>query len=67
MKAVFHEGDLLQLKKKHPCGCDLFRVLRTGSDVRICCTLCHRDLTTERVKLELHIKKVIPKTEESEE
>ena len=54
----FNTGNILQLKKPHPCGSCLFRVLRTGSDVRIVCTGCGRDLTLDRIKLEKMIKKV---------
>lgn len=52
-------GDTLRLKKKHPCSSDTFRVARVGSDIRIICTLCGRDLTFERQKLEKMIKAVI--------
>lgn len=51
-------GDTLTLKKPHPCGTDKFRVMRVGSDVRIVCTGCGRDLTLPREKLERAIKKV---------
>ncbi len=57
----FSEGDILELKKEHPCGCRQFRVIRTGSDVRIVCVNCKRDMTLERIKLEKSIKKVILK------
>ena len=53
-------GDTEQMRKKHPCGSELFTVLRVGSDVRIRCLGCQRDLTLERVKLEKTIRKVIP-------
>ena len=52
-------GDLLELKKAHPCGCKLFKALRVGSDVRIVCQSCGRDMTLDRIKLEKAIKKVI--------
>lgn len=52
-------GDTVQMRKKHPCGSELFTVLRVGSDVRIRCLGCQRDLTLERVKLEKAIQKVI--------
>ena len=52
-------GDLIELKKPHPCGEHVFKVLRVGSDVRIVCTGCGRDMTLDRVKLEKSIKKVI--------
>jgi hypothetical protein len=54
----FEIGDTLTLKKKHPCGSDTFTVLRTGSDVKIVCGGCGRDMTFERIKLEKMIKKV---------
>ncbi len=56
-------GDKLEMKKPHPCGCKVFDVLRIGSDVRIQCTGCGRDLTLDRIKLEKSIKKIIPSEE----
>ena len=59
MKIVrFNVGDILVMKKKHPCGADTFKVMRIGSDVRIVCTGCARDLTLDRVSLEKSIKQV---------
>ena len=51
-------GDVLTLKKPHPCGNNTFKVLRTGSDVRIVCQNCGRDLTLDRIKLEKSIKSI---------
>ncbi|MBR7117330.1 MAG: DUF951 domain-containing protein [Clostridia bacterium] len=55
----FSVGDQLIMKKKHPCGGDIFKVMRTGSDVRLICEGCGRDMTLPRVKLEKSIKRVI--------
>ena len=55
----FDLKDKLQLKKKHPCGTDVFTVVRLGSDVRIICDGCGRDLTLGRESLEKMIKKVL--------
>ena len=52
-------GDTVKLKKPHPCGNDTFKILRVGSDVRIVCTNCGRDMTLDRIKLEKAIKKII--------
>ena len=60
---VFHVGDTLEMKKQHPCGSKLFTVARVGSDVRIICSGCGRDLTLPREKLEKAIKKVHPAEE----
>lgn len=57
--AKFTVNDKLQLKKKHPCGSDIFKVLRVGSDIRICCDGCGRDLTLPRETLEKSVKKII--------
>ena len=54
-------GDRVQLKKKHPCGGDLFRILRVGSEVRILCETCSRDMTLDRVKFEHSIKQFMEK------
>ena len=57
----FNIGDMLLLKKKHPCSSDVFKVLKVGSDVKIVCEGCGRDLMLPREKLEKMIKKVITK------
>ncbi len=49
-------GDTLTLKKPHPCGGRTFQVLRVGSDVRIRCATCGRDMVLERVKLEKAVR-----------
>ena len=51
-------GDILELKKNHPCGSKCFTVARIGSDIRIICTGCGRDMTVPREKLEKAIKKI---------
>lgn len=55
-----HTGDTLELKKPHPCGEHYFKVVRVGSEIRIVCTGCGRDMTMDRVKLERAVKRVIP-------
>lgn len=57
-------GDVLELKKSHPCGSKLFRVLRIGSQVRVVCSGCGRDMVFERPTLEKAIKKIVSKTGE---
>ena len=59
MKIIrFMPGDVLVMKKNHPCGSDRFDVLRVGSDIRVRCQGCGRDVTVPRVKLEHNIKEV---------
>jgi hypothetical protein len=52
-------NDRIKLKKKHPCGGDAFRIVRVGSEVRIVCESCGRDMTMERIKLEKAIKQML--------
>ncbi len=52
-------GDLLELKKAHPCGDKRFKVLRVGSDIRLSCVGCERDLIMDRIKLEKSTKKIL--------
>jgi len=59
-------GDVLELKKPHPCGEKRFRVLRVGSDVRIACAGCGRDMTLDRIKLEKAIKKINSPTDKAD-
>ena len=51
-------GDVIQVKKNHPCGANRFDVLRVGMDFKIRCTGCGREVMVPRVKIERNIKKV---------
>lgn len=53
-------GDILQLKKPHPCSSSDFVVRRVGSIVRIVCLGCGRDMNIDRIKLEKAIKSITP-------
>ena len=57
----FDVGDILEMKKPHPCSQKSvrFRVLRVGSDIRMVCENCGRDLTLPRIKIEKSIKHII--------
>ena len=54
-------GDRLEMKKPHPCGSRTFAVLRVGSDVRVVCEGCGRDMTLDRVKLEKAVRAKLEK------
>lgn len=51
-------GDILTLKKPHPCGTHKMKVVRVGSDIRIICEGCGRDMTLPREKLEKAIRSI---------
>ena len=54
-----HVGDKVILKKSHPCGNNVFSVLRVGLDFKLKCDECGRELMVPRVKILKSIKKVI--------
>ena len=52
-------GDLVTLRKVHPCGSYQWQVYRLGADIGIRCTVCDRRLLMERRALEKRAKKVV--------
>lgn len=52
-------GDVLEMKKQHPCGEHKFAVLRVGMDFKIRCLGCGREVMLPRKKVEKNIKKII--------
>ncbi|MBR5495936.1 MAG: DUF951 domain-containing protein [Oscillospiraceae bacterium] len=52
-------GDILEMKKPHPCGQKRFLVLRSGMDFKIRCTGCGHEIMVARAKCEKNIKKII--------
>lgn len=57
-------GDLLVLRKKHPCGNDIWIVIRLGADIRIRCVKCGHSVLIPRSKLERMIRKVLERANE---
>lgn len=52
-------GDILEMKKAHPCGGKRWLVLRVGMDFRLRCEVCGREVLLPRAKAEKNIKHVI--------
>jgi hypothetical protein len=55
----FKLGDLVEMKKPHPCGSKIWKVLRTGADIRIECQGCKHQVMIPRSKFEKNMKKVV--------
>ena len=58
-------GDVLVMKKAHPCGNNNFLVTRTGMDFKLECKKCGHLVMIPRLKAEKNIKKVIRNGEET--
>jgi hypothetical protein len=52
-------GDLVKMRKAHPCGSDQWVITRTGADVKIKCQGCGRVVMLDRVEFEKRVKKII--------
>jgi hypothetical protein len=54
-----HLDDVLEMKKKHPCGGNTWKILRVGMDLKLKCLTCGHEIMVPRVKIEKNIRKVI--------
>ncbi|MCQ2978530.1 MAG: DUF951 domain-containing protein [Clostridia bacterium] len=60
----YNVGDVLKLKKKHPCGSDEWVVTRIGADFKIKCMGCDHVIMIPRHELQKDVKKIVKKAEE---
>jgi hypothetical protein len=56
-------GDVVRLKKKHPCGSYEWQVIRLGADIGIKCLGCQRRVLLERSDFERRVKAFISRGE----
>ena len=63
----FELGDIVEMKKQHPCGTNEWKVIRMGADVRIKCEGCQHSVMIPRREFEKKMKKVIKAAEPSTE
>ena len=59
-------GDILVMKKNHPCGCNRFLVLRSGMDFKLRCESCGHEVMVARSKAEKNTRQIIPSQESKE-
>ncbi len=52
-------GDVVQMRKQHPCGSDKWTVTRTGADIKIRCGGCGRVVMMDRETFIKRRKKVL--------
>ena len=56
-------GDVVRLKKKHPCGSYDWQVVRLGADIGIKCLKCHHRVLLERSTFERRVNQLISRSE----
>lgn len=53
-----HVGEIIKLKKPHPCGSNEWEILRTGMDFRLKCKGCEHQIMIPRKLVEKNIRQV---------
>ena len=52
--------DIVEMRKPHPCGSNLWKITRLGADIGLECLGCGRRTLLTRRKLARRIKKILP-------
>lgn len=65
MGLLYEVGDLVTLKKAHPCGSKEWEILRVGADFRLKCTGCGHQIMVPRKMVEKNTKD-LKKSEKNE-
>lgn len=58
-------GEIVELKKQHPCGSKQWEITRVGADFKIKCLGCEHQVMLPRSKFEKSVKKIIRAIEEN--
>ena len=67
MEEKLQVGDIIKMKKQHPCGTNEWEILRTGMDFRLKCEGCGRQVMLARKSVEKGFRGFIKKAEMAEE
>ena len=57
MDKKYDVGNLVIMKKGHPCGENMWEIIKLGADIRIKCTKCGRIVIIPRIEFNKKIKK----------
>lgn len=52
----YEVGDIIKMKKKHPCGSDEWEIIKTGIDFKLRCLGCGHDIIIKRLLVEKNTK-----------
>lgn len=58
----YEVGDVVRLRKMHPCGSDRWQITRTGIDFGLKCLGCGRRVMIPRTQFEKAVKEHQPKS-----
>ena len=55
-RLIYEVGDIVKLKKKHPCGSFEWEILRVGADLRLRCAGCGHQIMTPRANVDKYAR-----------
>ena len=58
MADKYEVGDVVRMKKKHPCGSFEWEILRVGADFRMTCQGCGHQIMIDRKTVEKNTKEL---------
>lgn len=64
---VFNLGDIVEMKKIHPCGSKNWEIIRLGADIKIKCLGCARIVMLPRIKFDSGVRKIIKENSTTKE
>ena len=56
---LLNVGDLVKMRKAHPCGNDLWTITYVGADIKMRCQKCARIVMLDRPTFEKRMKKIV--------
>nr|WP_320147463.1 DUF951 domain-containing protein [uncultured Anaeromusa sp.] len=59
-------GDIVKMKKAHPCGSDRWEIVRTGMDIGLKCLGCGHRVLIPRPKFEKSFRGIVGKVGDTE-
>ena len=56
---LLNVGDVVGMRKPHPCGGDLWTITYVGADIKMRCNKCSRVVMLDRPTFEKRVKKLV--------
>lgn len=63
---AYGKGDIVMMKKAHPCGTNRWKITRVGADIKIECQGCGHIVMMTRQKFDKGLKKIIEKADQDD-
>lgn len=63
---LLNTGDIVRMRKPHPCGNDLWKITYVGADIKMRCEKCARTVMLDRPTFEKRMKKIVQSAGETQ-